>query len=145
MMKKTALTAAMVLAATTLTGAAVLPAAGDAPVYTKRLVSLDIESHSLGPHTFAGAAVDRHAGHVIGYDAFTGHFYPKQERADIWVSYALKDGTISAVVHANASATVNTGRILNGTGKYQGVRGTISARPAPHNGEKTFITLTYHF
>jgi hypothetical protein len=144
-MKKTALIAAMVLAATTLTGAAVLPAAGDATVYTKRLVSLDLESHSLGAHTFAGAAVDRHAGHVIGYDAFTGRFYPKQERADIWVSYALRDGTISGVVHANASATINTGRILNGTGNYQGVRGTISARPAPHNGEKTFVTLTYHF
>jgi hypothetical protein len=143
MMKKTALTAAMALAATTLTGAAVLPAAGDTTVYTKRLVSLDIESHSLGPHTFAGAAVDRHAGHVIGYDAFTGHFYPKQERADIWVSFALKNGTIAVIVHFNSTDTTSTGRILNGTGKYKGIDGTVTARTAPHNDSKTYVTLTY--
>ena len=142
-MNKLALTAAAALTALTLTGAAVLPAAGDAKVYTKRLVSRDLTSHQLGEHTFAGAAVDRHSGHIIGYDSFTGHFYPKQNRADIWVSFALRGGTISAIVHAKSSVTVYRGLVLNGTGKYKGARGTITARPGPQNPEKTYITLKY--
>ena len=147
-MNKLALTAAAALAATTLTGAAVVPsiapAAGDAKIYTKRLVSHDIASHQLGKNTFAGAGVDRHSGHIIGYDSFTGHFYPKRDQADIWVSFALKNGTISAVVHFMSTETIGRGRVLNGTGKYRGARGTITARPGPQNSEKTFITLKYH-
>jgi hypothetical protein len=144
-MNKLALSAAVVATTAAVAGAAVTPAAGDTKVHTKRLVSTDIASHGLGPHTFAGAAVDRHAGNIVGYDTFTGHFYPKQDRADIWDSIALRGGTISVIVHATASASVFNGRILNGTGKYQGIRGTVTARPAPQNGEKTYITLTYHF
>jgi hypothetical protein len=144
-MKKLVLTATVGLAAATLTGATVIPAAGDADVFTKRFVSHDIASHSLGAQTFAGAAVDRRDGQIIGYDSFTGHFYPDEGRADIWVAYALKNGTIAGVVHANNTGAVFPGRILNGTGKYKGIRGTIAARPAPQNGEKTFVTLTYHF
>jgi hypothetical protein len=144
-MKKLVLTAVAGLVATALTGASANSALGDTKVHTKRLVSRDIASHSLGANTFAGAAVDRHAGHVVGYDTFTGHFYPKQDRGVIWDSLALKNGTITVVVHFKGNATVFTGRILHGTGKYKGIDGTVTARPAPHNENKTFITLTYHF
>jgi hypothetical protein len=146
------LTTVAATAATALAGGAVMPAAGSGGAataqqltHTTRLVSLDIESHGLSAHTFAGAAVDRHAGHIVGYDTFTGHFYPRQGRADIWATYALRDGAISVVVHTQSPGSVFGGRILNGTGKYSGVRGTVAARPAPHNPDKTFITLTYHF
>jgi hypothetical protein len=145
-MKKLALTAVTGLAATALTAALVVPAVGDTKVHTKRLVSRDLASHALGARTFAGVAVDRHAGHIVGYDTFTGHFYPKLDRGDIWDSIALKNGTISLVVHFKGpSPTVFTGRILNGTGKYKGIDGTVTARPAPHNPDKTYLTLTYHF
>ena len=144
-MKKLALTALVGLVATALTGASVVSAAGDEKIHTKRFISRDIASHSLSQRTFAGAAVDRHAGHVIGYDTFTGHFYPKQDRGVIWDSVALKNGSISLVVHVSGNASVFTGRILNGTGKYKGIEGTVTARTAPHNDSKTYITLTYHF
>jgi hypothetical protein len=145
-MKKLVLTAVSGLAASALTAALVVPASGDTKVHTKRLVSRDIRSHSLGARTFAGTAVDRHAGHIVGYDSFTGHFYPKQDRGDIWDSLALKNGTISLVVHFRGSGpSVYSGRILNGTGKYKGIVGTVTARTAPHNPDKTFITLSYHF
>lgn len=144
-MNKLVLTALAGLAATALTGAAVIPAGADATVYTKRFVSRDIASHSLSAHTFAGAAVDRRAGHVIGYDSFTGHFYPKLGRADIWDAIALRGGTISIVVHFKGTRTVQPGRILNGTGKYKGIQGTVTARQDPKNDEKTHVTLTYHF
>jgi hypothetical protein len=143
MIRKLALTAGLV--ATALTAAAVVPAAGDTKVHTKRFVSRDIASHSTGAKTFAGAAVDRHAGHIIGYDSFTGHFYPQQDRAVIRGSFALRNGSIAVVVNFNSTGSTFSGRILNGTGKYKGIDGTVTARPAPHNGDKTYITLTYHF
>jgi hypothetical protein len=93
--------------------------------------SRDIASHELGRNTFAGAGVDRHAGQIIGYDSFTGHFYPKRNQADIWVSFALKNGTISAIIHFKLADTVSRGRVHNGTGKYRGARGTVTARPGP--------------
>ena len=144
-MRKLAVTAAAGLAATALTASQAVPAVGDVTVHTKRFVSRDIASHSLGEHTFAGAAVDRHAGHVIGYDSFTGHFYPKQDRATVWATFALKNGSIAVVIHVNTGSSTSSGRILNGTGKYKGIDGTVTARTAPNNGEKTFITLSYHF
>jgi hypothetical protein len=149
-MKKLALTAIGALAATALTGAAAVPAispaAGDARIHTKRLVSQDIDSHQISKNHFAGAAIDRHNGHIIGYEAFTAHAFPKQGRAVVWDSYALKNGIISVVVYVKPTENfVHRGRILNGTGKYHGVRGTIIARAARHNPEKTFVTLKYHF
>ena len=150
-MKKLALTAIGALAATALTGAAVVPAmspaAGDAKVHVKRLVSRDIDSHRLSKNHFAGAAIDRHNGHIIGYETFTASAFPKQERALVWDSYGLKNGIISVVVRVDlaSDSPVHRGRILNGTGKYHGVRGTVIARSAGQNGEKTFVTLRYHF
>jgi hypothetical protein len=142
-MKKLALAAAAALAATALTSAAADPAAGDTKVHTKRFVSHLIDDHSTGAHTFASAEAARHAGHIIGYDAVTGHFYPKQERVRVWFSVALKNGTISGVLNFHFNDTVYPGRILNGTGKYKGIEGTVKARP--QNDKDTRITLTYHF
>jgi hypothetical protein len=145
-MNKLVLAAAAALGATALTASAAVPAAGDAKAHTKRFVESNIAEHSLSEHTFAGAAVDRHAGHIIGYDTFTAHLYPRRDRVTIWVAYAFKNGTISAVAHAEPSTgTFFPGRILNGTGRYKGIQGTITARPFPHNADKTHITLTYHF
>jgi hypothetical protein len=142
-MKKLALAAGALLAATALTSAAVVPAAGEDRAHTKRFVAKPIADHGLSAHTFAAAEVDRHAGHVIGYDSTTGHFYATG-RVRIWYSFALKNGTITAVVHYDATSGLYPGRILHGTGKYKGIDGTITARPV-HDPEKTYITLTYHF
>src|SRR4051794_32419324 len=127
-MKKLALTAVTALAATSLTAAAVVPAAGDTKVHTKRFVAHKLASHSLGANTFAGADVDRHAGNLIGYDSFTGHFYPGRQTAKIWFSIALKNGTITAVAvtdFQDPGPSVYAGRIRNGTGKYKGIQGTF--------------------
>jgi len=145
-MKKLALTAVAGLVAAALTGASAVSAVGDTKMHTKRLVSHTIAQHSLGDKTFAGTAVDRHAGNIVGYDTFTGHFYPKQNRGKIWDAIALRNGIISLVVHFNGTnPNVYTGRIISGTGKYKGIDGTVTARTAPHNDSKTYITLTYHF
>jgi len=62
---------------------------------------------------------------------------PNQERAVVWDSYALTNGIISVVVYAKPSEDfVHRGRILNGTGKDHGVRGTIIARAARHTSRR---------
>src|SRR5213592_4813825 len=82
-MKKTVVAAAGLAAATAVTGAAVLPgpATAGTTVHTKRLVLHQTGSHRIGQFAFAGTDVARHAGNVVGYDAITGHFYPRQNRA----------------------------------------------------------------
>jgi hypothetical protein len=72
-MNKLAIAAVPALAATTLTAASVVPAAGDTKVHTKRFVAHQIAVHPLdsrGKHVVF-ADVDRHAGHIIGYDSAT--------------------------------------------------------------------------
>jgi len=143
MKKAVTLAAVAAIAATAITGAAAAPPAEHVTSHTKRFVSHDIDSHQLGPNTFAGAAIDRRFGHVVAYEAFTGHSHPRLGTATIWDSFAFRDGTISVVVRAGGGSVFG-GDILNGTGKYKGVHGTVSVRPSPHDPEKTFITLTYY-
>jgi hypothetical protein len=144
-MKKLAL-AVSVLAATALTSAAAVPAAGDTQVHTKRFVSRTIETNSLGTrHLEAGTAVDRHAGRVIGYDSFSSHIHPQQNRIDVWDSFALKNGTIAVVFHLKLDGTLDVGRILHGTGTYAGIQGTVIERPVPNKPKAESVTLTYHF
>jgi hypothetical protein len=142
-MKKLALAAAATAAATAITGAAVLPASGDSKLYTKHIVAHEKNSHRLGAYSFAGTDVDRHKGNVVGYDAISGHFYPKQNRVVIWVSFAFKGGNVSGKVHTTTTPTTYAGRILTGTGKYRGAHGTITAHSPSESSDKTFITLTF--
>jgi hypothetical protein len=145
-MKKLVLAAISALTAATLTGAATVPAAGGTLVHTKRLVSRTIAIHSLGPRSYvAGAAVDRHAGHVIGYDTFTSHQHSKQNLLDIYDSFAFKNGTITTVFHVKLTGTADVGRILQGTGKYKGIQGQVAERPVPNKPNSEYVTFTYHF
>ena len=102
-MNKLVLTATVGLAATALTGAAVTPAAGGGTQYTtqytKHFVSRQIASHSLGTRIIVGAAIDRHAGRIVGYESFTERFY-RTGANPILHAFAFRDGTISVVVHA---------------------------------------------
>jgi|KBSMisStandDraft_5_1062788.scaffolds.fasta_scaffold784255_2 hypothetical protein len=137
--------AAAGLLATALAGAAPTSATGEAKLHTKRLVSVDIREHFADFRHLTGAAVDRQAGHTVGYESFTGIFYPKRDRAKIWVTYALKGGSITTVEHINGAESRSSGAILRGTGKYKGITGTLTARQALHNERKSYIVLKYRF
>jgi hypothetical protein len=142
-MKKAATLAAVsAIAATTITGAAAATSAERTTTHTKRFVSLEIERHVWGPHAYAGAAVDRSFGHILGYEAFTGH--SDRFGDTILASFAFKGGTMSVTIRTGGGS-VYGGEILNGTGKYKGVHGTLNVRPAPHNPKKNYIRLTYYF
>jgi hypothetical protein len=147
-MKKSTLAVLTAVAATTVVGAVILPgaAASDSKAQTMHLRLHQLTSHRVGKFDFAGTDVARRNGNVVGYDAITGHFYVKQNRAVIQVSFALKGGIISARVHTLAAQPNHyAGPILNGTGKYHGIKGTVTAQSPSENSKKTSVTLHYHF
>jgi hypothetical protein len=144
-MKKLALTAGAVLVATALTGASTVSAAGDPKVHTKRFIAHESAGHAPSQYTFVGVEVDRHAGHIIGYNSFSGRFDPKTQDTALWLSFALKGGTIAGVIHFPQPGSLTSGQIRNGTGKYKGIDGTITERPVPGHRANTRYTLTYHF
>lgn len=138
-MKKLALAAVSALVATALTGAAVVRASGGTTVHTKRFVSHPRDFSNLARNTFGGTDVDRHAGHTVGYDGWLRRVHHKtlvvsQE------SFALKDGTITVVLRGKNGGSRAAGQIVNGTGKYKGINGTVAARKS-----YTHLTFTYHF
>jgi hypothetical protein len=157
-MRKSVVAAVALVGATALSGAAVLPGTAALPrtatadssksdaaavTFTKRFVLHEIRSHGLGRFTFAGAdkVMARRSGEVVGFDSFTGRFFPSQNRVVIDVGVALKGGVIVGRVHASGDVDTFQGPILKGTGKYKDIRGTISGRSA--SGRRTFVTLVY--
>jgi hypothetical protein len=149
-MRKSVLAAVALLAGSALSGAAVLPgtaAAGtDSKAKTMKFVLHEKTSHSVGRYDFAGTDVAKRAGKVIGYDAITGHYFPATDSVTIDVSVALKGGIITGRVSSDPDTPNQyNGPILNGTGKYKGIDGTVSAHSPSESSKKTFVTLNYHF
>ena len=148
-MKRIAFAAAGVVVAAGLTGAAVLPgsAAHEATTTTRHYVLHQTGSHNVGKFSFVGTDKIRHAGNVVGFDAISGRFFPRQERVIVRVSFALRGGIIHGRVH-NRPFTPGgpaefVGRITGGSGKYRGITGVITARSPGENSKKTFVTLVY--
>jgi len=148
--KKAAVAAAAALVTTSvLSGAAAVPGAateerGDA-VHTKRFVLHEISSKRIGKRTFAGSdkVRSRSSGEVVGFDSYTGKFYPRQQKVVLDVGMALKGGIIVGRVKVtDFESNRFQGRILKGSGKYAGIEGTATGREAP--GGKTYLTLRYH-
>jgi len=111
--------------------------------HVKRLVLHETGGHGLGGNTFVGTdkARSRATNEVVGFDTFTGHFSRATNKVVIHVALALKGGIIVGRVTFDGSQPRFDGRILKGTGKFQGVNGTITGRST--NGKKTFVTLRY--
>ena len=146
-MKKSAAAAAAVLVATSvLSGAAVMPGAAteDRSPHTKRFVLHETASHGLGDRTFAGTdkVRSRHSGQLVGFDTFTGKFYPRTNKVVIDTAFALRGGIIVGRLSIHGSDPHFDGPILKGTGNYKGIGGTIEGRLT--NSRRTFLTLHYH-
>jgi hypothetical protein len=157
-MRKSVVAVVALVGATALSGAAVLPGTAALPrtatagshtsdsaavTYSKRFVLHEVSSHNLGRFNFAGVdkVKSRHSGEVVGYDSFTGEFFPSENKVVIDVAVALKGGIIVGRVHGSGNFDTFQGRILKGTGKYKNIRGIISGRSA--GGNKTFVKLIY--
>ena len=146
-MKKAAIAAAVALVATSvLSGAAVMPGAAteDRSPHTKRFVLHETSGHDLGGRTFAGTDTirSRHSHEVVGFDSFTGKFYPRQDKAVLDAAFSLRGGIIVGRVTLTGPTGHFTGRILKGTKNYNGIGGTITGRLT--DSPRTFLTLHYH-
>ena len=122
-------------------------ATADALMHTRRFVLRSMAETSIGgTNTFGGADVVKVRGRIVGYDAISGRFYPKQAKVILHLAFALKGGiVVCRLVHKGSGpedATI-VGRILNGSGKYNGVSGTITWREVERN--KVLATLRYHY
>lgn len=151
MMKRAAAAAAaMFVGLTALTGAAATTGSATAvdakEQHSKKLVLRELASQDLSRRTFAGADKVKSAasGELVGYDSYTGKYYPRKQKAVLQVALALKGGIIVARVSAtftSDSPPPINGRILKGTGKYKGIDGTVSGRLT--ESDRVPITLNY--
>jgi hypothetical protein len=145
--KKSAIAAAALAGVTAISGAATLPgsAASDSHVQTIRFVQRELTHHEFTPNTFAGASRVRSAGEIAGYVSFAGRLLPKKEKVHVQLAYALRGGIILVRVSIPFRSARFRGSIINGSGRYNGVQGTLTGRFAQGDAAKTFVTLNYHF
>jgi hypothetical protein len=143
-MKKTA-AALLLVAGPALAGAGVLQdtATAGQTHHTKHYLLKQTADHRIGKYDFAGTDRIMTPGthDVVGFDAITGHFQPKQNRALIQVAFALKGGLINLRVHNTKVEDRYAGTIVHGTGAYAGISGTVHARDLGHG--RTAVTLEY--
>lgn len=143
--------AALVAGVVSIGGATVTEAsvAGQsADLRTMRFVSQTFAESGVGRYRFVGADEVRRSGEVIGYNSYTGRYFPARDRVVIRVGVALRGGVIMGRVAADApregEATVFRGPILGGSGRYDGIRGRIVARIAADDTEgRAHVTLRW--
>jgi hypothetical protein len=124
-------------------GAATASARQATTTHTLTLRSHQISSTQVGNNGSLQADRDLRNGHTIGYDAISCHFDFKTSRAHCRVAVALANGTLAGRFTLRADNNTAQGEIVNGTGAYAGVTGTISARPVKHSNDSV-VTLQYH-
>lgn len=141
-MKKTA-AALLLMTIPALTGAGVLQdsATAGTSTHTTKLVLHQQSSHRVGKFDFTGTdkAVSAATHDVVGFDSFTGHFDRQTKTAVIQAAFALKGGIILVRVRFVNNDPAFKGRILGGTGAYQGISGTVTGRDEGHG--KNLVTL----
>jgi hypothetical protein len=163
-MKRTTVAAAALLGVSAVSGAAALPgsameatgpassaqatmpaAAAADETHTRRLLLGELASHQAGRFAFVGADRVRsmRTHRVVGYDTYTGRFYPRTNKVVIQVAITFRGGILVGRVAQKATGNRFEGRILKGTGKYSGVHGTINGY-SPERG-RTRVTLHYGF
>jgi hypothetical protein len=117
-------------------------ASGERAMQTKRLVASSTGEHDSG-RTFTGTDIvrSRATGRVVGFDSFTGRVFPGQRTARVQVAVALKGGIVVFRASLTEPSTRFNGPIIQGTGKYSGIRGTVTGRTT--DGRRTFYSLHY--
>jgi hypothetical protein len=116
-------------------------------IHSRQLVLHSMAETSIGGiNTFGGTDVVKARGRIVGYDAISGKFYPKQTKVILHLAFALKGGILDCRLAHNGPAPDDMsikGLITNGSGKYNGVTGTITWREVERN--KVLVTLRYHY
>ena len=136
-------TGAAVIAAGAVSGAALVNSADASSVtHTMKFVAVSDRSHQAGRNGFMQTEIDRSHGHFVGYDVVSGMFDRQTQSAKIYVAVARKGGLLFLRVRTT-SQTTYVGRVTGGSGKFHGATGSLTAHNAPHNDNKTYVTIHY--
>ena len=88
----------------------------------------------------AVAQFDRPKGAIVGSDVWiTTIVIPPFGTADVKAATTVPGGTIRAVGTVTATQMTGTFRVVGGTGKYAGARGTLSLRNINPSGSRAVI------
>ncbi len=138
-------TGAAVIASTALSGAAFVgPADATATTHTLKFVAISDRSHGAGRFGFEGTDINRNHGRFVGYDLISGIYNPQTQTVRIYVAIARKGGLLFSRIHSRpGSQSEYVGRITGGSGRFAGATGTLTARNAPHNDNRTYVTVHY--
>ena len=148
-MKKTAVAAVALAGLTALTAASAAPATpitqAKAP-HTLKWKLTETASHPVGKNGFVGADTIRSAKSrdIVGYDSFTGRFFPKTNSISLQTAFSVNGGILVGQMRGDfdSEPVVFRGPILKGTGKFQGAEGTIVAKLLGDTN-KTLVTIRY--
>lgn len=93
-----------------------------ATTHTLRFTSSSLAGTQLGANGFGGTDKLVHRGKVIGYDVVNGTVGPGGT-IHLRGAFSLAGGLM--YVAATVDGNTGTGRIVGGTGRYAGARGTV--------------------
>ena len=115
-------------------------------VHTLRWKAVELQSRNVGGHAFAGADRLRsvRTGEVVGYDSFTGRYFPRTNSARIALAASVKGGILVGRVRGEFSSNpvVLRGPVLKGTGRFQGADGLMVVRLVGDEGRARY-TIRY--
>jgi hypothetical protein len=119
-------------------------AAGAAKSHTLSFTSHEIGSTNAGKGGHLLIESDRAAssGRTIGYTANTCAFDFSAHLAHCYVTLARPHGQMRFKATINADTGAITGKVLGGTGAYQGISGTLTGGPA---SKPDVSTITVHW
>jgi hypothetical protein len=128
MIKKYAATALLLAAVPAIAGAAAThqPATAATSTHTKHLMLHVTAAASIDQRHFVGTerVRSRVSGKVVGFDSFNGHVL--SDRVVYQTALTFKGGILLTRVHTvGTSPTKYVGRVIGGTGVYQGATGTV--------------------
>jgi hypothetical protein len=127
--------------AATATVVAAGPSLAANKTHTLTFVAVSTFGHQLDKTHFVAADKDKSGGEVIGTDSLTC-VVRTRTTARCHVAAAFKGGILLGAFTQNSDTGDLSGKVIGGTGKFDGATGTISGTAQSQNREK--VTLTYH-
>lgn len=127
------------------TGVFLLPAAASthSANHTLKFIAVAQQSANFSKTASGQAGTDFSKGKIIGFDVLYFAFNPATHKASGGVTLDTNGGFLYGTLHPT-KGPVTHGAVTGGTGKFQGVTGTITGRSLNKSGTRTAVTITYH-
>jgi hypothetical protein len=145
MQKRTKLAAgaAMTSAALAVTGVSVASAMSAAKTHTLKFNSVETAQKNLDKTHFADSDKDVQNGKVVGYDVVNGVYHAKTQSITVDFAASLDGGIVYGTGTGTFKPNRFTGTVTGGTGKFKGVKGTLTGKAYGKDDNNEHLTLTY--